>query len=249
MTGRVADIWRHPIKSHGREALDGIHLIKGRTMPWDRTWAVAHEGSGADGTIWAPCGNFSRVAKAPALQAVSASFEEATGLITLTHPERPAITFDPDQATDDFLNWVAPLMPADRPASVRIVRVNDRGMTDTDYPSISLNNLASNDAVARHLGTPVEPERWRGNIWFAGLQPWEEFDWVGKKLRLGSVEMFIQEPIVRCLATTANPATGKRDADTLGALKNGWGHQKFGVYAKVVKSGDIVMGDRAKVVS
>ena len=53
----------------------------------------------------------------------------------------------------------------------------------------------------------------------------------------------VREPIRRCLATTANPETGQRDADTLQALQSGWGHQDFGVYCEVVKSGEIQIGD------
>lgn len=243
MSGVVAQIWRHPIKSHGREELNRVALAAGRTMPWDRTWAVAHADASADGTVWAPCANFSRVSKAPALQAITATLDEAEELVTLFHPDRPPLQFRPEQDSAAFLGWVAPLLPAGRAASANIVRVPGRGMTDTDYPSISLNNLASNHAVGRKLGTDLSPLRWRGNFWLDGLRPWQEFDWLGKTIRIGSAELVVREPIRRCLATTANPETGQRDADTLQALQSGWGHQDFGVYCEVVKSGEIQIGD------
>ena len=40
----------------------------------------------------------------------------------------------------------------------------------------------------------------------------------------------------------ANPETGRRDADTLGAL-DALGHQEFGLYAEVVAGGTIRCGD------
>ena len=249
MTGLVADIWRHPIKSHGREALERVSLTKGRTMPWDRVWAVAHEQAKTDGTSWAPCANFSRGSKAPALMAISARLDENVRQITLTHPDRPSITFRPDDDPAEFLAWVRPLMPSDRAASARIVSVPNRGMTDTDYPSISLVNMASNQAVARHLGQELSIRRWRGNLCIDGLKPREEFEWVGKRLRIGSVVLKVRARIGRCLATAANPATGHRDADTLGALKRGWGHTDFGVYAEVMTSGDIAIGDSIEVIN
>jgi len=70
MTGAITSIWRHPIKSHGRESLDDVTLIPGQTMPGDRVWAVAHEASKADGSECVPCANFSRGAKAPQLEVV-----------------------------------------------------------------------------------------------------------------------------------------------------------------------------------
>ena len=69
MIHSVTDIWRHPLKSHGREALDSVTMIAGQTMPGDRVWAVAHDASKADGSQWAPCANFTRGAKAPQLMA------------------------------------------------------------------------------------------------------------------------------------------------------------------------------------
>ncbi len=42
MTGQVTQIWRHPIKSHGRETLQEVTVIPGQTMPGDRVWAVDH---------------------------------------------------------------------------------------------------------------------------------------------------------------------------------------------------------------
>ena len=152
MTGRVASLWRHPIKSHGREEVAEVMLAEGQTMPWDRTWAVAHEQSPASNTAWANCSAFSRVAKAPALAAITSRLDEAAERLTLAHPDRPDLTFHPDTEGEVFLAWVAPLMPPDRAASARIVRVPGRGMTDSDYPSVTLCNTASHRAVEQRIG-------------------------------------------------------------------------------------------------
>lgn len=241
--GEVRALWRHPIKGHGREALQRVTLTEGQTMPWDRRWAVAHELAQADGSAWAPSAEFSRGSKVAALMAINAVANEADGTVTLTHPERPDLTFDPDREQQAFLEWVRPLMPDNRAQSARIVRVDGRGMTDTDYPSLSLINLASNDAMTETMGQTISPLRWRCNIHVSGFAAWQEFDWIGRNLRVGGAELAIREPILRCLATTANPDTGLRDADTLGTLKARYGHQDFGVYAEVVRSGEIAVGD------
>ncbi|EBA18342.1 MOSC domain protein [Roseobacter sp. SK209-2-6] len=249
MTHKVTDIWRHPLKSHGREALDAVTMIAGQTMPGDRVWAVAHEASKADSSVWAPCANFTRGSKAPALMAIEAQLDDASGVLTLTHPERPELRFDPEDPADlvRFLEWEKPLLPQNRAASARIVRVPGRGMTDTDYPSVTLCNWASHRAVEQAMGQDLSPKRWRGNIWFDLDEPWLENQLIGKKVRIGEAVFEIKEPVVRCLATTANPETGERDADTLGTLNNTWGHQNFSVYAEVLTGGDIQLGDSVKV--
>jgi hypothetical protein len=244
---RVQALWRHPIKAHGREALQSVTLTKGQTIPWDRRWAVAHALAKSDGRAWAPCVNYSRGSKVPELMAINARCDEATGVVTLSHPERPDLSFDPDHDEAEFLEWVAPIMPPERTPSAHIHRVPDRGMTDTDYPSVSLINLASHAEVAKKLGQDISPLRWRCNIHIEGLEPWAEDGWIGKTLRVGAAELSIRAPILRCMATTANPETGMRDADTLGTLKANWNHQNFGVYGEVTGSGEIAIGDLVEV--
>ena len=239
MTGTLTRIERHPIKSHGRETLAAIDVTAGGMLPWDRHWAVLHEAARADGSQWAPCVNFSRGSKAPGLMAIDAQLNEAERCVTLSHPEQPSLIFHPDSASDlpAFLEWVRPLMPADRAASSRIVSVDSRGKSDTDYPSISLLNLASIRALSDRLGQKLDPRRFRGNFWVDGLAPWEEFGWVGETIAIGDIRFRVEERIERCLATTANPDTGRRDADTLGSLEAGWGHRDMGVYLVALEDG------------
>ena len=120
-------------------------------------------------------------------------------------------------------------------------------MTDTDYPSLSLVNLASNAAMTEAMGQEISPLRWRCNLHVTDIPAWEEFNWIGKTIRVGEAHLAVREPIQRCLATAANPDTGQRDADTLGTLNNRFGHQNFGVYAEVIQTGDIKVGDAVEV--
>jgi MOSC domain-containing protein len=248
VTGTVTNLWRHPIKSHGREALDQVTLTAGQTMPGDRVWAVAHENSNADGSEWVPCANFSRGSKAPGLMAIDARFDDATGRVTLTHLKQPDLVFSPENPDDleRFLDWVRPLMPENRSASARIIRVPGRGMTDSDFPSVTLCNMASHRAVEQAVGRSLSIKRWRGNIWFDGLPLWEEFDWIDREVQIGEAILIPRERTERCLATTANTETGNRDADTLGALESHWGHRDFSVRAEVVRGGRIRVNDTVR---
>ena len=252
MTPQVAEIWRHPIKGHGREQVDEVALTIGECLPWDRRWAVAHEASCFDpaNPRWQPCSEFSRGAKSPRLQAISARVDPRYRNLTLSHPDRPDLTIDPDDhdGACEFIQWVMPISNGNRMLPARLVRARGQGMTDTDFASVSLINLATHRAIEAQLGHGISPLRWRGNLLLDGLEPWVEMDWVGRTLRIGAAELTVKETITRCMATTANPETGERDADTLGALNKGWGHQECGVYAMVTKSGAMRQGDAVKLV-
>ncbi|MCF2872914.1 MOSC domain-containing protein [Octadecabacter sp. G9-8] len=245
--GTVAELWRHPIKSHGRETLNAVQFTAGDCMPWDRHWAVTHDTTKFDGTGWAHCRNFMIGSRTPALAGIWAQLDESAGTITLRHHDIGSVSFDPDGDTSAFLDWVAPLCPPNRVAPKAIVKADGRGMTDSPFASISIMNRASHKAVEAAMGQSLEQERWRANIWLDGIDAWNELDWMGKTIRVGEAEFEIREPCVRCMHTAANPVTGHRDADTLGTLKTSFGHTNFGVYATVVKSGHVAIGDQAQV--
>lgn len=242
----VTSILRYPLKSHGREALEAVVLKAGCALPYDRQWAVAHEGSKADGSKWAHCANFSRASKAPELMAITCQFDPEQNSITLSHPKRPDIIFDPDGDPAAFLEWVTPLVPQNRALPARILKLPDRGFTDSDFPSVTLCNLASHRAVEKQVGQSLSVDRWRGNIWFDTQVPWEEFDWMDQKVKIGEAIFHVQERTDRCLATTANPKTGERDVDILKALDH-WNHQDFSVRATVVTDGKVQLGDRVEL--
>lgn len=248
MQARVSNLWRHPIKAHGVEAVAASDFQAGKTMPWDRVWAIAQAGARTTPghSDWVPSVNFSRGAKSPELMAIRARTDEATGRLTLTHPHRAPITVDPDQPEDaaKLIEWVTPLADPARPAPAFVTRAS-RGMTDSPFPSVAILNTASLQALSRHMDHDLAQERFRGNIWLDGLAPWQEFDLVGRNLRIGTATFRVSQRITRCKATTVDPDTGIRDADTLAALNAGWRHQDFGIYAEVIAPGRVAVGDNA----
>lgn len=251
MTAKVASLWRHPIKSHGRESIETVALEAGKTMPWDRHWAVAHDKSkfDADARDWVACGNFMRGMTVPSLNGIWASYDEATGQLTLRHQSLEDVTFDPEtpEGQSAFFDWAAPLYPSSGRQPAALVSANDRGMTDSSTASLSIMNHASHEAVEHAHGGPLDIARWRGNIWLNSPNPWDELNWVSKDIKIGQVRFHIRKPIERCPLIMANPRTGERDADLLKTLRDTWNHEDFGMQAVVVEGGQISVGDTVEV--
>ncbi len=241
MTATLAQIWRHPVKAIGREALDRVDLTAGDWLPDDRVWAVAHERSKLSGGGWEKKVNFLRGVTDPALMAVTSRLD-VSGEITMTHPEAGSITFHPERDPETFVDWIGGIWSSDLPAPTGLYRATDAHLTDVPDPWISIASLASNRALGQRMSVELSPDRWRANLWLDGLAPWEEKEWVGKTLMIGEVRFRVTCEITRCKATMANPATGKRDADTLGALSE-LGHQEFGLYAEVIDGGTVAVGN------
>ncbi|OWU83999.1 molybdenum cofactor biosysynthesis protein [Oceanicola sp. 22II-s10i] len=237
----LARIWRHPVKGVGCETLDGAMLAPDRPLPGDRAYGIL-TGDTQDTGDWQSCRYFARGCYGPALMAVTAE-TQADGRITFRHPDRPEITLDPETEGARLVAWTAAMYPDERPAPRELVKAPSIGLSDANYPSISILGLAALDALSLAAGVPMDPRRFRGNLWLDGLSPFEEFDWVGKRIRIGGAELEVTERIDRCRATEADPETGQRNVNTLAVLRDNFGHVDFGVKARVVTGGQIATGD------
>lgn len=244
MTQTLAHIIRHPIKGHGREEMGHVALTAGSCLPFDRHWAVAHEAAKLTGG-WVPCANFARGAKALSLMAVTSTLDVENRSLTLHHPDAGNLTFHPDDPADlpRFLAWVAPLSPPDRAQPAQIVSVG-RGMTDSAFPSVAVLSLTTLEDLSARMGQDLSIHRWRGNLWLEGVPLRAEESWAGRIIRIGGAVLQVQERITRCRATSADPETGVMAGDTLAALQRAYGHQDFGVYATVLESGPVAIGDK-----
>jgi hypothetical protein len=248
VTARVARLVRHPIKSAGFEDVAEAQLAPGAAFPFDRVWAVAHAAARLPEPLaWAPKLQFLRGWGSADLMAIACTSRPEAGEVALSHPRRPSATFRPDDAADAarLIDWLRPLWPENRPEPARVIRLPDgQPLTDQDQPLVSINSVSSLADLSARMGQDLSPHRFRGNIWISGWAPWAEHDLIGREITIGEVTLRVVEPIGRCRATGANPATGAQDADTMGALETLYGHTDFGVFARVLTGGRVALGDR-----
>src|SRR5690606_7655286 len=127
--------------------------------------------------------------------------------------------------------------------AVRLAEAAGVGFTDSSAPFLSIINLASVRDLERVVGGPVDPLRFRANLYVEGGAPWEEFHWVGREITVGESRLAVAERIGRCGATNVDPETGERDLNIPLALKQGFRHSQMGVYARVVAGGRVRRGD------
>jgi len=109
---------------------------------------------------------------------------------------------------------------------------------------VSLINRASIAALETVVGAPVDPLRFRANVYLDGVPASSELGWVGSEITLGAARLRVIAAITRCAATQVNPASALRDLEIVGALQRGFGHNLMGVYAEVAAGGEIGVGDQ-----
>jgi uncharacterized protein len=124
----------------------------------------------------------------------------------------------------------------------RLVSAPGHLFTDNATKYVSLINLASVADLERRLGAPVDPLRFRANLYVSGLPAWRELDWAGREVGAGKVGFHVAEPIDRCAATNVDPASGVRDLNIPLALRKAYGHMDCGVLLRVIRGGALEVG-------
>jgi uncharacterized protein YcbX len=147
----------------------------------------------------------------------------------------------------------------------RVLHAPGHSFSDVARKVVSFINLASVGAIEDMVGIPVDPLRFRGNVYVEGWPAWSELDLVDKDLIISPppaggrtanevrqegvsaartpTRLKIVKRIVRCAATNVDPTTGARDLNIPRTLMQNLGHADCGIYAEVIEGGEIAAGD------
>ena len=248
MTGHVAALYRHPVKGFTPERLGHADLAAGGPFPCDRLFAVENGPSGFDpaAPAWISKQKFTVLAAIPQVAKARTAYDEASGVLTATAEGLPPFSGDLAEppVREAFTAWLAQVIgPQDIRGPLRLVDAPGHRFMDHPKGDVSIINLASIRDLESKIGRPVDPLRFRGNVYVEGWPAWAENDWMGRDLMLGFARARVFEPIVRCAATHVDPTTAECDMDVAKALFDNYGHMKLGVYVHVTASGRITTGD------
>jgi uncharacterized protein len=256
MTATVIAIYRYPVKGLSAERMDRVALMPGECLPHDRRFAVALGSTRFDPEHpeWLPKIHFVMLMRDEKLAQLRTRFDADSGVLAITENGRNvlrvAIT-EPEgrRQTAEFLaNFLG-----DVDGPLRVVEAPGHAFADARRKPnaatdkyVSLINHASIAALEAAMGVPVDPFRFRANVYFDGAPAWSEHGWVGSEITLAAARLRVISPITRCAATQVNPVTAERDLDIVAALERAFGHINMGVYAEVVAGGEISLGDRIR---
>lgn len=244
----IQAIYRYPVKGLSPEPVSGAALTAGAYFPGDRLYAIENGPSGFDAAApeHQPKIKFLMLMRNERLAALETRYDDATRSLTIRENGREAVRADL-AAKDGRLaleTFFRKFMPKELRGPPKVLAAPDGfRFTDSRRGFVSIINLASVAAVENLTGRPVDPLRFRGNVYVEGWPAWREFDLVGKTISLGDARLQITKRIVRCAATNVEPQTGIRDLNIPDTLMHAFGHADCGVYAEVIGSGRIAPGD------
>jgi MOSC domain-containing protein len=254
MVTTIAAIYRYPVKGLSPERLQLVTLAPGRCLPEDRRFALALPSTGFDPEHpqWLPKTRFAMLMRDEKLARLATSFDAASGELTLAPPRGAALraSITEPAGCRQVSDFLADFLGDAVEQPLRIVAAPGHAFADarrkpeaTTDQYVSLINLASIAALADAVAAPVDPLRFRANLYFGGVPAWRELDWLGAPIALGGARLKVIAAITRCAATQVNPATAERDLDIPSALQQHFGHNLMGIYAEVTEGGAIATGD------
>jgi uncharacterized protein YcbX len=224
--GRVAGLWRYPVKSMAAEALDEVQ-VSWHGLAGDRRWAFVRPGIPRSGFPWLT------IRERPEMSRYRPYFRDAR------RPDAsPTIVCTPD---GEELDVVDPGLARKLGDGVRVIK-QDVGVFDSMPLSLLTNQaLASLGELA---GADLDPLRFRPNLLIdaADDSAFPEDGWCGNVLRVGDLVMRVDRRDERCVVVNVDPATTERDPKILRTIARER-EACLGVYGTTVEPGRIAIGD------
>lgn len=219
--GTVRELWRYPVKSMGGESLSSC-LVEERGLTGDRAFAIydkqGHIGSGKITRRFRPIAGLRRHA---------ARLEGSA--LAIVAPDGAAVSAD-DAALTQSLGQQVSLAP-------------ERDVSHQDCAPVHLLSMASLAWVSGRVGRALSAFEFRPNIVFDTQTPWPaEQDWCDRTLAIGaSVRLLLTEATERCIMVDVREdGVDARDALPVLTREN---DRNLGVYAQVIASGTVRVGD------
>ena len=248
---RVASLYRYPVKGLSPEPLDSTQLDVGAVVPFDRAYAIEN-GPGRfdpEQPKHLPKICFLMLMRDERLAALQTQFDDSTHILTIKRDGKQVARGDlrtpiGRQMIEQFM---AAYMAGSLRGAPKVVSAPGHSFSDVAAKCVHIVNLATVRDVERVVGKPVDPLRFRANIYLEGLEPWREFSWLDKEIAIGDTRLTVFKRTQRCDATNVDPVTAARDMAIPATLLRNWEHSDLGVYARVTAAGAIAPGDAVEV--
>ena len=239
---QILSITRYPIKGFAGEALQNTLVRSLKTLPGDRQHALQYvDRIPPSSKGWRPKKYF--------LQSVQTNLcseihiEWNSDIVHFNYRGNPFKIPRTALANGSLPQWIASLAPELGEFTLETL---ETGFTDERDAYVSLVNRSTVSAIAEATGTSDHPERYRGNLLVDGVRPFDELNWVGQTLQIGTATFEVVEPIVRCKATECD-WHGSRTEGFLDRLDQQLNTDICGLFLRAFGDGEIKITDQLRV--
>ncbi len=247
-SARIASLYLWPVKGLSGQPLEEAVIEAGKPLAHDRQWAIERGTQYFDPARprHIPKGKFLQLVNTAKLAELDSQYDVETATLTLSRGgkqlARGQLATPAGRAIIE--QFLAAWLKDDLPGAPRVAGFGEHHFFDVPKPYLSLINIETLKDIARIAGKPLDPRRFRANIYIEGLPAWQEFNWLDKDVRVNGKPLFrAAERIGRCIATCVDPDTGERDLHLPRAMLDAFGHKDCGLYLEPSASAVIRPGD------
>ena len=108
-------------------------------------------------------------------------------------------------------------------------------------------NLNSVTDFESKINQKVEFQRFRGNFYVDGIDPWIERNWINKVVKINNISFKVEKNIPRCVAINIKPKTDDNSLNLLQLLKKTYNHFDMGIYLTPLDDGKIEIGNKIEL--
>ncbi len=249
--GRVAELYRYPVKGLSAERLNSVPLSPGATFPMDRAFALENGPSGFDPSApaWQPKIKFLCLMRNARIASLTTRYDDATATLTVSKNGETLLEARLSDVSErtKLEQFFQEFMGSEARGKIRLLEApaidGRHSFSDVAKKVVSIINLQSVAALEQSIGRKVHPLRFRGNVYVEGMPAWLETELINRTIQVGKVRLRVVKSIQRCAATEVDPETADRDVDVPDALFRLTGEEDCGIYAEVLTAGTIAPGD------
>ena len=245
-------IYRYPVKGLSAEQLATAALRPRQTIAGDRRYAIENGASGFDpaAPAYLPKQRFLMLMKNARLARLRTRLDAPTNELEILEDgaERARGDLGSPAGRAAIEAFFTQFCADELRGPPKVLAAAGHSFSDVARKVVSIINLASVAAVAQLVGGPVDPLRFRGNLYVEGWPAWREFD-SRPEIAIGGARSRQGRQAHRALR---RHQCGPRDRPARlhipPTLMQALGHADCGIYAEVTAAGDIAAGRRRSLV-
>ena len=226
---KISKLYKYPIKSLTPFESDSLDLNKFGYINGDRLFGFRFQNAGDRNNYeWQRKTNFAALMHMPQIAKLKVNFNEQTRILIVKNNEEIIIESHIDlnrsEIETNFTNFVLETDPSliekfpERFPFILIGGEDHAHFHDGKDGGVTLHSQESLNDLNKKIGYEIDHRRFRSNIIIEGIEPWEEFQWIGKQIVINNLNFRVEKPVTRCLAINCNPEDGTTDKNVLKAM-------------------------------
>ena len=226
---KISKLYKYPIKSLTPVETESLSLNSHGYIDGDRLFGFRFNNAGERTDLtWQRKTSFAALMHMPQIASLKVNYNETERKIKIVSDGHTIVDGNVDSDREiiesKFTEYVLSTDPElinkfpERFPFILVGGNDGNNFHDTPGGGVTLQSQESLEDLKKITGFNLVHTRFRTNIIIEDCEPWNELNWVGKKIIINQNNFIVEKRVSRCLAINCNPDTGERDYNVLKSM-------------------------------